>query len=150
MNKDSKTIITNTDQKDIQPNAVDIKLDQVFKIENDTFVIDNNDKTHRTHVQVHPDKDDWFHLEIGLYQVIMINDIFVGLEEAGWVITRSTFIRNGCYLVSGLYDSGYQGPMVSLLHVNCGPIKIKRGTRIGQYLSFSAEMKHTYSGNYGF
>lgn len=79
----------------------------------------------------------------------MENLIHVGDGEAGWVITRSTLNRNGLYLTSGLYDSGYNGVMAAVLHVTCGMARIKRGTRIGQYISFEAEALSSYDGDYG-
>jgi deoxycytidine triphosphate deaminase len=79
----------------------------------------------------------------------MENIINVGDGEAGWVITRSTLNRNGLFLTSGLYDSGYHGAMAGVLHVTIGPARIKQGTRIGQYLSFNAEALHKYDGDYG-
>jgi deoxycytidine triphosphate deaminase len=79
----------------------------------------------------------------------MENIIRVGENEAGWVITRSTLNRNGLFLTSGLYDTGYHGVMAGVLHVTVGPARIKRGTRIGQYLSFDAEALHSYEGSYG-
>jgi deoxycytidine triphosphate deaminase len=79
----------------------------------------------------------------------MDNIIRVGEGEAGWVITRSTFNRNGLFLTSGLYDSGYHGAMAGVLHVMVGPARIKKGTRIGQYLSFEAESLAMYDGDYG-
>jgi len=39
--------------------------------------------------------------------------------------------------------------MAGVLHVTVGPAKIKKGTRIGQYLSFNAESLSTYNGSYG-
>jgi deoxycytidine triphosphate deaminase len=79
----------------------------------------------------------------------MENIINVGEGEAGWVITRSTLNRNGLFITSGLYDSGYHGVMAGVLHVTVGPAKIKKGTRIGQYLSFNAESLKLYDGSYG-
>ena len=79
----------------------------------------------------------------------MENEIHVGPDEAGYVITRSTLNRNGCYLTSGLYDTGYNGVMASVLHVTCGLMRIKPGTRVGQYLNFKAEALHKYNGDYG-
>jgi deoxycytidine triphosphate deaminase len=80
----------------------------------------------------------------------MENIIRVGEGEAGWVITRSTLNRNGCFITSGLYDSSYHGTMAAVLHITFGTARIKKGTRIGQYLSFDAEMLHEYNGSYGF
>jgi deoxycytidine triphosphate deaminase len=79
----------------------------------------------------------------------MKNIISVGQGEAGWVITRSTLNRNGLFLTSGLYDSGYHGAMAGMLHVTIGQARIKKGTRIGQYLSFEAESLSMYDGDYG-
>jgi deoxycytidine triphosphate deaminase len=79
----------------------------------------------------------------------MENKITVGDGEAGWVITRSTLNRNGVFLTSGLYDSGYSGVMAGVMHVTIGPMRIERGTRIGQYLSFEAQSLHKYNGDYG-
>jgi len=73
----------------------------------------------------------------------------VGEGEAGWVITRSTLNRNGCFITSGLYDAGYRGVMAGVLHVTVDTARIKKGTRIGQYLSFDAETLHLYNGSYG-
>jgi deoxycytidine triphosphate deaminase len=81
--------------------------------------------------------------------VIMENIINVAEGEAGFVITRSTLNRNGVFITSGLYDSGYNGVMAGVMHINCGLMKIKPGTRIGQYLCFKAESLHKYDGDYG-
>ena len=81
--------------------------------------------------------------------MVMENVIHVGDGEAGWVITRSTLNRNGLYLTSGLYDSGYHGVMAAVLHVTTGVARIKKGTRIGQYISFDAEALSSYDGDYG-
>ena len=114
-------------------------------------MISNDHKIHRgTEYEIQPGRDGYFFLEPGHYEVVMENIINVGENEAGWVITRSTLNRNGLFLTSGLYDSMYHGTMAGVLHVTIGPARIKKGTRIGQYLSFIAEMLHGYDGSYGF
>lgn len=146
----SRSRLTNVHEEDIQPNAVDLRLDKVFKIKRDLFEISNEDKKHRgTEYEVQPNEDGYLFLEPGHYEVVMENIIEVGQDEAGWVITRSTLNRNGLFITSGLYDSGYHGVMAGVLHVTIGPAKIKKGTRIGQYLSFDAEMLKKYNGSYG-
>lgn len=145
----SKSSLTSVKEGDVQPNAVDLRLDKVFRIEPHTFEISNDHKKHRGTVEVIPNDEGFFHLEPGHYEVVMENIIHVGEDEAGWVITRSTFNRNGLFLTSGLYDTGYHGIMAGVLHVTVGPAKVKKGTRIGQYLSFNAESLHKYEGSYG-
>ena len=150
LGKNSNTKLTNIREEDIQPNAVDLRLDKVFKISDNLFKIDEqNNKTHRSTTQLEPDAEGFWYLEPGSYEIIMENIITVGEDEAGWVITRSTLNRNGCFITSGLYDSGYNGVMAGVLHVNCGSVCIQRGTRIGQYLSFKSEALKKYNGSYG-
>ena len=145
----SKTTLTNVQSEDIQPNAIDLRVGKIFKINSNEFIIDEEQKIHRGSAEINVQEDGYFHLEPGSYEVIMENVIDVADNEAGFVITRSTLNRNGVFITSGLYDSGYNGIMAGVMHVNCGIMKIKPGTRIGQYLCFNSEALHSYDGDYG-
>lgn len=145
----SSSNLTDIQEGDVQPNAVDLRIDKVFMITKDIFVVDEEKKHHRKKIEVTPSYDGYYYLDPGHYEVTMMNKIEVGLDEAGFVITRSTLNRNGVHLTTGLYDSGYKGVMAAVMHVNCGPMKIKPGTRIGQYLCFASEALHEYNGDYG-
>lgn len=150
LGRDSRSTLTNVQEGDSQPNAVDLRLDKVFLITDSIFELSETYKVHRKTIPIEPRDDGWYRLDPGHYEVTMENTIKVGENEAGWVITRSTLNRNGVFLTSGLYDSNYHGAMAGCMHVSCGPMLIKKGTRIGQYLSFDAEMLHGYNGSYGF
>lgn len=141
--------LTNVEDDDIQPNAVDLRLDKVFKISDNTFNITNEYKHHRGSVELHPDAEGFWVLEPGTYEIVMENIIRIGEGEAGWVITRSTLNRNGVFITSGLYDSGYHGVMAGAMHISCGPMKIMKGTRVGQFLLFKSESLRLYDGDYG-
>ncbi len=145
----SNSTLTCVQGGDSQPNAVDLRLEKVFMISREPFVIDNEQKKHRGTVEWMPDEDGWFTLPEGTYEVVMENIIHVGADEAGWVITRSTLNRNGLFITSGLYDSGYHGVMAGALHVSNGVAKIKKGTRVAQFLLFKAEALSEYNGSYG-
>jgi deoxycytidine triphosphate deaminase len=149
MGPNSKSTLTQVAEGDSQPNAVDLRLGKVFKINDSLFEVSNEHKKHRGSFEMKVDPEGYYNLPVGQYEVVMENIIHVGEGEAGWVITRSTLNRNGCFLTSGLYDSGYHGVMAGVLHVTVGPARIKQGTRIGQYLSFDAEALHLYDGDYG-
>lgn len=149
MSDKSTSSLTAVQNKDVQPNAVDLRLGKVFDINDADFTIDEEQKIHRGSKEHEIWEDGYYHLYPGSYEVIMENEIEVGMGEAGFVITRSTLNRNGVFLTSGLYDTGYHGVMAGVMHVNCGKMRIKPGTRIGQYLSFKAEALHKYDGDYG-
>lgn len=155
----SKSIITNVQEGDAQPNALDLRLDKVFSIGDDLFEISDDHKRMRTTVEILPDDEGYFNLEIGSYEVVMSNQIGLSETESGWVITRSTLNRSNIFISSGLYDSfyGYNattgefvgGVMAGCMHVGSGPARIKKGTRVGQFLMFDAEALHKYDGSYG-
>jgi deoxycytidine triphosphate deaminase len=149
MGSDSRSKLTNVQEGDVQPNAVDLRLGKIFKMSQSTFIIDEKQKVHRGSYEMKADGQGYYNLPEGHYEVVMENMIVVGAQEAGWVITRSTLNRNGVFLTSGLYDSGYDGVMAGVMHVTCGPMRIQKGTRIGQYISFNAEALHSYNGSYG-
>lgn len=155
----SKSELTSVQPKDVQPNAVDLRVSKIFAINSAEFKIDEDKKVHRGSNELHVAEDGYWHLEPGVYEVIMENEIKVAEGEAGFVITRSTLNRNGVFLTSGLYDSGYGydaktgeavgGVMAGAMHVKVGPMKIKPGTRIGQFVLYKAETLHLYDGSYG-
>ena len=146
MNHSSLTAIQDGD---VQPNAVDLRVGKIYKINTNEFVIDDDQKVHRGSEEVHVGADGYYRLQPGDYEVVMENKVTVATGEAGWVITRSTLNRNGVFLTSGLYDAGYSGVMAGVMHVGVGPMRIKPGTRIGQYLSYEAETLSLYDGDYG-
>lgn len=145
---DSKSSLSKFDDDQVQPNAIDLRVDKIFQTYGQVFVISEDEKTHRESREIHP-TDGWWRLDEGSYEIIMEGIVSIADDEAGWVITRSSLNRNGCFITSGLYDSGYEGVMAGVLHINNGPLRIKRGTRVGQFLLFKAEALNQYDGDYG-
>lgn len=141
-------LLTNVQEGDSQPNAVDLRVDKIFRLNDTQFEISESEKKHRGSWEVKP-HDGHFYLEKGTYEIIMENIVTIPEGYAGWVITRSTLNRNGLFITSGLYDSGYSGVMAGALHVEHGPAKIEKGTRVGQFLLFEAETLSMYDGDYG-
>ncbi len=135
-------------EMDVQPNAVDLRLGKVYKLGREAFSISNDKKEHRELTEIKPNAKGWFMLEPGYYNIEYENLIRVSEGESGFVITRSTLVRNGVYLTTGLYDSGYKGKMVSGMHVTTGNMFVEKSTRLGQYLCFEAEAVHLYDGDY--
>lgn len=147
----SNSKLTEVQEMDIQPNAIDLRLDKLFKFTSPgPFTLSADDaKHHRAIEEVEPQSGGWFSLPAGTYQIVMQNTVSIGPDEAGWVITRSSLNRNGIFITSGLYDSGYNGVMAGALHATC-PFVIQRGARVGQFLLFKAESLKQYDGSYGF
>jgi deoxycytidine triphosphate deaminase len=148
------TGITNED-KQVQPNAIDFTIDHLYTISNrNEFVISENEKQMRGGKQISPEPDvtsteEWWYIEPNTSYDGMSN-IHVKLPEgvAAQLIIRSTFNRNGIFLTSGLYDSGYEGAIGFALHNNSGRARIAPGTRIGQLIFVKSDSEGMYAGGY--
>ena len=141
--------ITNLTKDCIQPNAVDLRLSRLWKIEDDEFYISDKEKKHRSLTELDIDLTNEFVLEANTsYQ--FETDHFVSIPEgrAGWLIARSTLNRNGIFITSGLYDSGFSNYIGGVMHVRCGPARIERGTRVAQFIYVEAETLSMYEGQY--
>ena len=148
--KTSQSSLSTFEPGDVQPNAIDLRVESIHRMKDNTFIIDEDHKQHRgsESVKIAKDTQNWY-LEPGTYEIIMQGLIELGPNEAGFVITRSTLNRNGLFITSGLYDSGYHGVMAGALHVTMGDAIIKKGTRVAQFLLWKAERMHQYDGDYG-
>ena len=146
-NPSTKSNLTATlDDKCIQPNAVDLPVKDVFKI--DGGIVDLSNKVHAKRTKVEP-TDGVYTLEGGKYDVVFATDVEIAEGEAGFLIQRSSLNRNGARISSGLYDSGYKNLVGGCLHVPDNiTLKFNEGERLAQLLMFKAETVGMYTGSY--
>ena len=134
--------------KQVQPNAIDWTVDAIQEIDyNSPCHIGEGTKIMRRQLPLHADAKGDFFLEPGEYDVS--SNVYVEVPEgkAALLILRSTFVRNGCVLASGLYDSGFKGNIGAVLHVN-GPMTVEKGVRIGQIMFIDSDSVGKYAGGY--
>lgn len=146
----SKSKITNVDGEMTQMNAVDIRIKSAYRINSeDSFVIDEQTKKHRSVERIDPNEDGFFEFEGGgTYQIEFDHYVEIAEGEAGWIIPRSTLNRNGIFLTSGLYDSGFSNTIGAVLHNRSGVAFIAENTRVGQFVLANAETLKLYVGEY--
>lgn len=163
-----KDIISGLDDECIQPNAVDIRVKAIFKLdEKSPFLLSDEQKIHRKKEEVKPtlttafrnfNKSDagigskavgeYYRLEPGVYEFETAHWIEVPSGKAGWIVPRSTLNRNGVFITSGLYDSGFKNYIGGTLHVRAGVAYIAVKSRIGQFILADAETVSLYEGGY--
>lgn len=145
----SSTTLSNIDETCMQQAAVDLRLETVWHMRG-MFTIDEERKVHRTTHTATIDEEGYYNLGDGVYECSFDHDISIGPDEASLVITRSTLVRNGCQLVSGLWDPRFEGRGGCALHVRGGGLRIKPGTRVGQFVTWKvANAQGAYNGSYG-
>lgn len=148
-NDPSTTVLSNINEDCIQQAAVDLRLENIWSMAG-TFKIDEEQKQHRKTTKIEPDENGYFVLAPGSYEVSFDHDISIGADEAALVITRSTLVRNGVLLASGLWDPKFAGRGGCCMHINGGPMVIKAGTRVGQFVAWKVlNAQGEYDGSYG-
>lgn len=138
------------DSKSIQPNAVDLRLINLLLPVDDFYLF--HDKTrHRRCLEVKPDEGGVFvipprsHFQFETDQHCTIPE-----NICGWLIARSSLMRNGLVVSSGLYDSGFSGTVGGVIFNHSGyTAYLEKGVRIAQLITADAETYHLYNGQYG-
>ena len=132
------------DKESVQPNGIDFKLDRVFGLTGD-FELTNTTKSNRYVTEM--ENYTVFPMEIGQYDILTNLKVKLPAEVAATIMIRSSLSRNGLLFGNGLYDSGYEGTVGTVLHAPC-KVRLERGVRIGQIVFHSAQSAYKYNGQY--
>mgnify|MGYP000143105634 CR=1 FL=1 len=134
--------------KQIQPNAVDFTMDTLYLVNTEVAHLSETGKTMRSHDVVAPIDGVWHMAHTRVYEGA--SDMFVEVPDGAVAIlyTRSTLTRNGVFLMSGLYDSGFKGHIGFTLYPIGGDMTIAPGTRVGQIAFVQASSASMYAGSW--
>lgn len=148
-NGQAKTALTEVDKDMEQMHALDVRIDKLYELHGD-FAISEGTKVHRQQIEVQPDENGWFNLKPNtVYAFDTKHKVKMAEGEAGYIIARSTLTRNGLIAGSALYDAGYEGGVNGYVgNLSIHKAKIKKDTRIGQFIVQQAETVKLYDGDY--
>ncbi|MFB6202765.1 MAG: deoxyuridine 5'-triphosphate nucleotidohydrolase [Halorhabdus sp.] len=129
----------------VQPNGVDLTLDTVFE-QVTPGRIGRNGKTIGDRERVDPD-GSVFRLTPGGYVVRYAEVVRIPDDHVGFLLPRSSLLRNSCMLDTAVWDAGYEGRGEGLLEVHAD-IELEPGARIAQLVLAEAAHEGTYEGSY--
>jgi dUTP pyrophosphatase len=128
-----------------QPNGVDLTLGAVYE-QVSPGRIGRDGKRIGDRAEV-PADDGTYTLEPGGYVVEYGERVVVPDDHVGFVLPRSSLLRNSCTLDTAVWDAGYEGRGEGLLEVH-HEISVERGARIAQFVLAEAAHDGTYDGTY--
>ncbi|GAB7009882.1 deoxyuridine 5'-triphosphate nucleotidohydrolase [Halorubrum trueperi] len=128
-----------------QPNGVDLTLGAVFE-QAEAGVVSRNGKRVGDREEVAAE-DGRYRLGPGTYVVRYGEPVRIPEERIGFVLPRSTLLRNSCTLDTAVWDAGYEGVGEGRLDVGHA-IEIEQGARIAQMVFARADHEGTYEGEY--
>ena len=138
-----------------QPNGFDMTLLKVEAFKNDDHgVLDfDNSRRHKTEVATVPfDSRDAVRLGRGTYLITLDPKMKIPKDEVWMLKPRSSLVRMGAYIDSGVFDAGFIGRGQVLLTVNnLTGIKLYKGARVAQMYGMKmaeGEVEEGYNGTY--
>lgn len=137
--------VSPTTDEQVQPNGVDLTVERVLT-QTSPGAVTTDGKTIGDRDPIEQD-DGQYCLSSGAYVVQYTERLQVPEEHVGFVLPRSTLLRNMTTLHTAVWDAGYEGRGEGLLSVG-GEIHIAHGARIGQFVLASADHAGVYSGSY--
>ena len=129
LGKDIAKYISNHAPIKINPNGVDIGVSEVWRIHPDSEVIVKGaerkispDKT-----KIEPAEDGFYHLEQGIYEIRLANEVEIPSSAMALMFPRSTLNRLGMLKSeTAVGDSGYKGFMTQTFFVSVKKLKIHK------------------------
>lgn len=140
------------DDEQRQPNGVDLTLGAVFEQVEAGYVGRSGKRVgEREEVAVENEeiavKNGTYRLDPGTYVVRYGEPVRIPEGRIGFVLPRSTLLRNSCTLDTAVWDAGYEGVGEGRLDVG-HTIEIEPGARIAQMVFARADHEGTYEGEY--
>ncbi len=131
----------------VQPNGVDLTVESVFE-QTGTGRIDQDGKSIGERRELGPSGDnDTYRLSPGGYIARYGETISIPEGHVGFVLPRSSLMRNSAMLHTAVWDAGYTGRGEGLLEVN-HELELQRDARIAQFVLSRAEHEGSYEGSY--
>lgn len=133
-----------------QPNGIDLSIKRLFQLSGRVELTKNSKKFPELK-EIESEKNYW-NLSPGSYLVEVAEEIVIPEDAIGFVAPRSTLIRMGATVFSGIWDKGFQGIGDNhgrLLLQTALPLSLHVSVAIAQMIFISAVDDETvYQGNY--
>jgi len=93
----------------VQPNGIDISIGRLFRLSGAVKL--NSEKEHRQYPDLYELKplNNYWQLNPGTYLVEVAEEIVIPNDAIGYVAPRSTLLRMGATVFSGIWDKGFKG-----------------------------------------
>lgn len=100
------------------------------------------------YVSIEVDASGFFNLAAGVYSITFNEGVHVPEKHCAWIKTRSSLVRNGSIIESGLYDTDFKVDEAGAVLIVHNPLSIEKNARVAQLLLFEAEDASKYDGQW--
>lgn len=135
----------------VTSNGIDMSLSKVEAFTTAGRVDFSNEERIVSETKEMPfDNTGWIHLPKGTYKITYNEVVSIPTDAIAIARTRSSLLRCGATIETGVWDAGYRGRSSSMLHVaNEKGIYLKKDARVLQLVFFDLDNDtESYSGTY--
>lgn len=151
-------MLIGADESAVQQQGVDIRIDKISKILGMGIIPKEGKTTLPKYKDMDPlhykDRDSgrtvfgWM-LPAGVYDIVFMEGVKVDERHCMKPLTRSSLVRCGARVDSGLYDAGFETSRAGAMLYVSNPILIEKGARVAQIVCGSSdEVKNLYDGQF--
>lgn len=148
-----KFLITNGKGKEAQV-GYDLTIERITQISNGIILKDESKIMPYKEVEsdvymIEPDKEKecWI-LAPGVYSLTFEQGIKLDTKHTAFIIHRSSILRAGCFITSGVFDPGFECDKIGATLFVVSPITIEKGARIAQILIHENYESEAYDGQF--
>lgn len=140
------------DPEQVQPNGVDLRLGAVLewtgsgRITRSGKTVGDREPLATVPLDGDPDRQA-YRLDPGGYVLEYAEPVTIPDGHVGFVLPRSSLMRNGAMLNTAVWDAGYSGRGEGLLQVH-NPLTLEEGARVAQLVLATADHEDRYDGAY--
>ena len=134
-------------ESQVQPNGVDLTLDTVFEQVEPGRIARGGKEIGERRELSSEGEPGVFSLDPGGYVVRYDEVVTIPDDHVGFILPRSSLMRNSTMVNTAVWDAGYSGRGEGLLQVH-HPIELEAGARIAQLVLARAEHEDVYDGSY--
>lgn len=135
----------------VTPNGFDMTLQGIETLASPGKIdFSNGERVLSDTADVSFDGDGWAFLPQGTYRIVYNEVVSIPTDAIAIARTRSSLLRCGVSIETGVWDAGYRGRSSSMLHVaNPAGIHLKRDARVLQLVFFDLDTEtDAYCGAY--
>jgi len=137
----------------INPNGVDVRASEVWMLKPKTIATLHGDtrKVEPPMVKLEPNKEGFYILKEGFYQVRFANKVTIPPHAVGFCFPRTSLNRLGMIKSeTGLWDSGYSGFGTQSVYVAVNEFRIHKDECWFQFtlMDMKEEVDHLYKGHW--
>ena len=141
-----ENILCNTSFGKQAQHGFDLSLKEVKKVSGSGVV--HLDKTEVPQYNLISPVDGYYNLDQGVYSISFNEGGQIPPNHCGWIKSRSSIVRNGSLIESGLYDTNFECDSFGAFLFVSGFISIAQNARVAQFLLFKAEEAKLYDGQF--